>query len=432
MKRVKIIIHILIIGLLFGLIIGCGGGDSDEEAQPDANQNETTEQEGEVVTIDENSTEQEDDYDYSPVLKNGSEKFKIAVCISGEHPNYADVLGGHIYGLAKLGWMKDIEINQENVLKAIEDIIGTSDYSDYLDFSTDRYFSMQWKNMEDYEAASEEEKKKITEVYDAFDEFLKTKDIDLIISLGTTVTYTLSRKDDVTIPVYGDSITDPVAAGIVASNEDSGKDNLSVKCDPNRYIRQVRLFHNVIGFEKLGIVYPNSESGKAQAALASIEQVAEERGFEVVGNYKGVPEEVTGENIDSYLNAIGEILPKVDAFFLSGGGGRTYHIVPKVIEVINHSGNPVPTFAMDGSKFVKHGILMSISSGDSLAYGLFAAKNMVKILKGAKPRDLNQIFEHEPKIAINLEEAERINYDVPVNYLASSDEVYEEIHPIEE
>ena len=52
---------------------------------------------------------------------------------------------------------------------------------------------------------------------------------------------------------------------------------------------------------------------------------------------------------------------------------------------------------------------------------------MAKIFNGAKPRQLDQLFEEPPKIAINLKTAELIQYDPPVDVLGSADEIYTEI-----
>ncbi len=52
---------------------------------------------------------------------------------------------------------------------------------------------------------------------------------------------------------------------------------------------------------------------------------------------------------------------------------------------------------------------------------------MAKILNGARPRQLDQVFEGPPKIAINLKTAQIIGYDPPVDVLGAADEIYQEI-----
>ena len=76
------------------------------------------------------------------------------------------------------------------------------------------------------------------------------------------------------------------------------------------------------------------------------------------------------------------------------------------------------------------GILLSISrEGGFGPVGRFLAISMAKILNGAKPRQINQVFEEEaPTIAINLKTAEMIGLYLSAEVLAASDEVYREIN----
>ena len=57
-------------------------------------------------------------------------------------------------------------------------------------------------------------------------------------------------------------------------------------------------------------------------------------------------------------------------------------------------------------------------------------QKIAKILNGAKPRDLGQIFEVPPKIAINLKVAQRIGYKPTLDVLNSADEIYDEIETV--
>ncbi|MCB1824761.1 MAG: hypothetical protein KDJ54_09400 [Candidatus Competibacteraceae bacterium] len=52
---------------------------------------------------------------------------------------------------------------------------------------------------------------------------------------------------------------------------------------------------------------------------------------------------------------------------------------------------------------------------------------MAKIFNGAKPRQLNQVFEEGPTIALNLKTAEIIGLYLKAEILAAADEIYQEI-----
>jgi ABC-type uncharacterized transport system substrate-binding protein len=59
--------------------------------------------------------------------------------------------------------------------------------------------------------------------------------------------------------------------------------------------------------------------------------------------------------------------------------------------------------------------------------GMFEAAIMVKILNGAKPRQLPQLFQDSPNIALNLKTAELIGLYLYADMLAAADEIFNEI-----
>ncbi|KKK99562.1 hypothetical protein LCGC14_2631530, partial [marine sediment metagenome] len=105
--------------------------------------------------------------------------------------------------------------------------------------------------------------------------------------------------------------------------------------------------------------------------------------------------------------------------------GLSSRNLPNIMEITNRY--KLPTFSMKGSTYVKRGVLFGVSESEEVATGIYNAKNIVQILRGKLPRSINQVFEHVPHIAINLEEANKIGYDVPIDIIASSDEIYTEI-----
>jgi ABC-type uncharacterized transport system substrate-binding protein len=76
---------------------------------------------------------------------------------------------------------------------------------------------------------------------------------------------------------------------------------------------------------------------------------------------------------------------------------------------------------------VKSGFLMSISRVGFRPVGMFEAAIMAKIFNGAKPRQLLQLFQESPNIALNLKTAEIIGLYLHANVLAAADEIYNEI-----
>ena len=85
----------------------------------------------------------------------------------------------------------------------------------------------------------------------------------------------------------------------------------------------------------------------------------------------------------------------------------------------------IPSFSMIGSKYVKKGLLMSISTDEGhRAQGIYDAEKIANILNGSKPRDLQQEFPDPLDIAINLETAQSIGFEVPNSILRIANEIY--------
>lgn len=350
--------------------------------------------------------------DLLPTLKKGGKKFRIAIIRSGKYWQYAANFNYLLDALSNSEWMKKIQLSEEarKTVGSMLAEIRTTDYSDYIDFPPDLYFDFEFNEAR----ASDPNFKRIIS---------NSEDVDIIISFGTRASRVLSNRQFLNIPVVAVQISDPVKAGIIDSCEDSGKDFLTTRCDPNKYVRQIKVFHDVVKFAKLGLIYEDTPAGRSIAALEHIERLAKKKEFQIIRNTKA--KQIGPEAEKEYLKALEGIAPHIDAMYFTIHGGLTLENLPNVMSIINKY--KIPTFAMEGPKFVRHGVLFSISSQEQRATGDYNTEKIVRILKGEKPRSLNQVFNITPMIAINLKEARLIGYDPPVDILVASDEVYDQI-----
>ena len=71
----------------------------------------------------------------------------------------------------------------------------------------------------------------------------------------------------------------------------------------------------------------------------------------------------------------------------------------------------IPTFSQSGPEEVKQGVLLSISYAGFKYVSQFYVETFARIMNGANPRELPQLFEDPPKIAINLKTARTIEWD---------------------
>ena len=70
---------------------------------------------------------------------------------------------------------------------------------------------------------------------------------------------------------------------------------------------------------------------------------------------------------------------------------------------------------------------MSLSQASYKYVGELKTKTIAKVFNGSKPRQIPQIFEEPPKIAINIKTAEIIGYDPPVDVMLAADEIFQQV-----
>ena len=349
-----------------------------------------------------------------PMLKNG-QKWRIAYYEGGEYIDYQQIFTETIKGLMNLGWIKvsDIPKQTGEQTKDLWKWLSTQAQSDYIEFVADAHYSANW---------DDELRKKTVENIIA--RINGRKDIDLLIAMGTWAGKDFAN-DRHRTPTIVLSASDPLSAGIIKSVEDSGFEYLHATVDPFRFERQVRVFHEIIGFKKLGLAYEDSVNGKSYAAIDVVKKVAAERNFEVVSCFTKSDIADTDEAEKSVIECFEKLSKTCDAIYVTQQGGVNRRSIPELVEIVN--ANHIPTFSQSGSEEVKYGFLVSISQAGFRYVGEFHAQTIAKVLNGAKPNQLDQLFEEPPKIAINMKTAEVIGFDPPVVLLGATDEIFNEI-----
>jgi ABC-type uncharacterized transport system substrate-binding protein len=285
--------------------------------------------------------------------------------------------------------------------------------NEYIEFVRDAHYSASWDE--------ELRKQSATAVIDR----LKNKqDFDLMIAMGTWAGKDLAN-DRQTTPTMVLSTSDPLASGIIKSVEDSGYSHLHASVDPNRYERQIRVFHDVVSFKRLGVAFEDSVNGRSYAALEVLQRMAKRKGFELVTCYtlSDISDITTAE--DSVKNCFKELAGKVDAIYVTLQGGVNENSIPALVNIANK--NRIPTFSQSGSEEVKQGFLLSLSQAGFHYVGEFHAETFAKVFNGARPNQLSQLFEEPPKVAVNLKTAKIIGFNPPLLLLGAADEIYHEI-----
>ena len=354
-------------------------------------------------------------FDIDPTTNQGK-KWRIAYYEGGPYTDYQQVFIETIRGLMKLGWIETAELpkqqGEEN--KLLWEWLATNAKSKYLEFPKDAFYSAEWINKTRLQIV-DQLMKRLTEV----------KDIDLLIAVGTMAGQDFANNKHKT-PTLVLTASDPISTGIIKSVEDSGFEHVHATIDPKRYERQVRIFHEIIKFKKLGMTFEDSVNGRSFAAIDLVEKVAKERGFEIVKCYNldDVVDDPKARG-ESVIKCFNELVGKVDAIYVTQQGGVNEKTISELVKISNE--HHIPTFSQAGSAEVKAGFLLSLSQAGFKYVGEFQAQIIAKVLNGAKPNQLVQLFEEPPKIAINLKTAEIIGFDPPIVLLGATDEIFHEI-----
>ena len=345
----------------------------------------------------------------TPCTHNGK-RWRIGYYEGGPWVDYQGNLKGIVHGLMKLGWIETAalpELSDNKDTSRLWNWLCHDVQSQYIRFLPDAYWSSAWE--EDLR------KKKRTAV---LDRLANRKDIDLIIAAGTWAGQDLSN-DDHKITTIVISTSNPIQSGIIKSAEDSGFDHVFAKIDPDRYIRQLRLFHTLIPFKRLGIVYEDTAEGRSYAALKDARIVAREKEFEVITCKTDFSNLSIEEAKAGTLQCVELLAPQIDAFYFTDHRGQTIaHIKDLLKPLLTHH---VATWAQSGSKFVKEGALFSTTNADYDEYGLFYANVITGFFSGKKLKDFSQIFEDPKNLAVNISTAHTIGYKVPPSISHNAD-----------
>ena len=352
----------------------------------------------------------------APVLNNGR-KWRVVYYEGGTTANYYHYLEATIRGLMKLGWIEKADLDEiKSKNKDTERLwnwLANKSKSDYLEFVAEGYYSANWDDKQRQENRAE-----------ILQSLKWDTNIDLVIAMGTWAGLDLANNEH-SVPTIVMSTSDPVESGIIKSVEDSGYDHVHARVDPYRYERQLRIFHDIIKFKKLGIAFEDSIYGRSYSAIDTVEKVAADIGFEVVKCYTKSDISDTDVASQSVIQCFQDLSKQVDAIYLTIQGGVNAESIPKLVEIANQ--NRIPTFSQLGAKEVQQGILFSISRPGFKPAGLFLSATIAQILNGAKPRQLKQLFEETPSIAINLKTAEIVGLYLYADILAAADTIYRDI-----
>ena len=350
---------------------------------------------------------------YQPYAKTtGGDVFRVAYLEGDPYVNYAGNLNGIIFGLSQLGLVDD-----------------TSDWG-FHEGSDDAYLIWDWLENHTHN--------EISFVRDEFYQLIFMSDlektefvrhmneddeIDLILVMGTSASKFI-RENNINTDVMIMSVTNAHEAGIVNGLDYSGIKNVWAHVSQNRYYNQLNVFYDLFQFNRLGIVYENSENGRNEIAYADIKRFAESKDIDLVevpvdANIQtDRPEEYEKKMIEGY-HMLSE---KTDAVYMTNCGGRTADRILEYLDPLYQKG--IPAFSQTGKNDVKNGAVMTIYRYNFDEIGNFCAQQFVSIMEGKSPGQLEQGYDESQALCFNIEAAEKAGLKLPFKALVSADTIF--------
>ena len=224
-------------------------------------------------------------------------------------------------------------------------------------------------------------------------------EMDLIIAVATPAAQAAANATD-QIPIVLAGITDPEAAGLVASNEQP-ETNVSGVSDMTPVAEQLELIRQLHPeAEKLGVIYASSEvNGQIQADLA--EELAADYGF--------TPVIQTVSSTNDVNQVSQQLAEEVDVMWIPNDN-IVASAFPTVIENASAAGVAVYP-AVD--IMVAQGGLATIGI-NQYQLGYQAGMMAVRVLQDGTDLSTTPVEQASQfDLVINFEQAERLNVDIP-------------------
>ena len=348
----------------------------------------------------------------APCLNQG-EKWRLAYYQGGEYRDYYQYLRATAEGLMEQGWVSPQKIpSQPSSARELWDWLSVNADSEYIEFLSDGFYSADWDR--EYRVELREQ---------VVGRLQKKGEINLILAMGTWAGIDIAI-DGHRVPTMVISVNDPRSAGLV--QDDDSHRHIYIPEDPQRYERQVTLFHDLIRFKTLGVAFENSFEGRSYASIETIERLAEERNFQVISCHtqSDIADQIKVDQ--SVIDCFNELAEKVDAIYVTVQGGINNHTTPVLVEIANQ--HSIPTFSQYGQREVKLGYLMSLSQVEGFRdEGRLLSHTAGKILNGEEPASLMNVSAEANRITLNLKTAEQIGLYLDAEMLAAADQLYWQI-----
>ena len=229
---------------------------------------------------------------------------------------------------------------------------------------------------------------------------------DVIVAITTPVSQAViaATKD---LPVIFTTVTDPISAKIVSAKTHPGG-NVSGVSDLVPTELQLNLVRDIVpGLKTLGVLYDSSQDS-ARSTADSIKSFAPQMGFKVI--------EAPAMGVNNVASAAQSLVGRVDAIFVPNDT-IVYAAFETIVKVAQDA--HVPLFSAE-RRSVQRGSIGTVGF-DFGQMGVETAEMVDKVLKGAKPGDLDVVYMKDTPngigLYLNKTSAEKMGVTIPKSVL---------------
>lgn len=242
----------------------------------------------------------------------------------------------------------------------------------------------------------------------------KSENVTLAVGIATPTAQALANvlRDR---PVIFSAVTDPVAAGLVASTT-QGEAHITGISDMTPVKAQIELLNRIKPIKTLGHVYASSEANAVSLAEIARE-VCREMGIVFV--------ETTVSNSAEVKQAVQTIAGRVDGIYISNDN-TVVSALAAVTSVANK--HKIPVMSADPSSAETTPVLAAWGF-DYYKMGRATGRLVVRILKGEKPRDIPTVYMTDASdvdLLINLDVAKELGLTFPDDVIAKANTIIED------
>ncbi len=233
----------------------------------------------------------------------------------------------------------------------------------------------------------------------AVDTLLQDPDVDIVLTMGVYSTHEICTRRDLPKPVIAPFVIDVELQGLPLEGEASGVRNLSYITTSGDIVRDLRRFHELVGFSTVHVLHDPLAVEVIPNIYDFVREKADEMGFEAV------PAPVVGGADE----AIAALPPETEAVYLVPLARMPMTEYADLLERLKQ--RKLPTFHILGKSEVERGVLAGVAPETGLTrFVRRIALHMHRILLGEEPGSLPVFLDRTERLTINMETARAIDW----------------------